>query len=88
MDLKSRGYDRFLSRLLVGPWWIGRSGHHMLCTLLLGHEFFLLGNNFRLVFEGEGKGQSDEECGRGDDPDDVPDDLAGLFYDGGCLGYL
>lgn len=60
----------------------------MLCALLLGHDFFLLGDDLCLVFEGEGEGQSDEECRRGDDPDDVAEHLACIFYERGGFGRL
>lgn len=70
----------------------GRLKKNLLGPLLLGEHVLLLLDDFCLVLEGEGEGETDEEGGGGEYPDDVPDDLArppdegGGFREGGGDG--
>ena len=58
---------------------------NLLCALLLFKHFLLLGNNFALVLQTEGKRERNEQRRSGDDPDNVSNELAALFYERGGL---
>lgn len=53
---------------------------NLLNTLLLSGHFLFLLDYFRLVFEREREREANEEGGRGEDPDDIADDLSARPY--------
>jgi hypothetical protein len=54
-------------------------------TLLLSKHFILLGDDFGLVLEDEGKGKPDEEGGSGHYPDDISGNFSRALEERGSI---